>query len=386
VDYGAQAEFKRRHVIDALERIGGFRGIEVMPTIAANSPYLYRNKMEFSFGERWLSRTELEQSVGPIDRFAVGLHVPMRFDKVLDIEECWLQSETSARIVNEVRAFCRAGSLPIYSTRTHAGYLRHLVIRQSNRTDDLMVNLVTSDERPAVMRSLADHLRRVAPAITTIVNNITARKSQVAVGEKETVYFGPGHITEVLGARRYRVSANSFFQTNTGQAERLYDATREAADLSRSDVVYDLYSGTGTIALHLADAVESVVGIEAVEAAVADARGNADLNSVSNCEFIVGDLRARLTRDTGWMSGRRHPSVVILDPPRAGCHDEVLEAVALLGPERIVYVSCNPATQARDVQRLCAIAPYVPGRSQPVDMFPQTGHIENVLPLRLRRA
>jgi len=390
VDYGAQAEFKRRHVLDALERIGGFRGIEVRPTIAAESPYLYRNKMEFSFGERWLAKEELERQMmgrneAPADRFAVGLHIPGRFDKVLDIEECWLQSEASVRIVNEVRAFCRGRSLPIYSTRTHTGYLRHLAIRQSARTGDLMVNLVTSDERPEVMQALTDHLRTVEPSITTVVNNITARKSQVAFGETETVYFGPGYITETLGARRYRVSANSFFQTNTAQAERLYDAAREAAELRREDVVYDLYSGTGTIALHLAGAVERVVGVEAIEAAVEDARRNAELNGVANCEFVVGDLKDRLTRDTGWMRSQPAPSVVVLDPPRAGCHEGVLIALARLGPDRIVYVSCNPATQARDVQKLCSIAPYVPGAAQPVDMFPQTGHIENVLQLRLRR-
>lgn len=383
VAYGAQAEFKRQHVVDALERIGGFRGIDVRPTLAAASAYYYRNKMEFSFGERWLSREELDRAEGQADRFALGLHIPARFDRVLDIEECWLQSETSTKILSEVRAFCRERSLPIYSTRTHAGYLRHLAVRQSERTGDLMVNLVTSDERPAVMEALTERLRAAAPSITTVVNNVTARKSQVATGERETVYFGPGYITEVLGSRRYRVSANSFFQTNTAQAERLYDAVREAAELKREDVVYDLYSGTGTIALHLADAVERVVCVEAVEAAVADARRNAELNRVSNCEFVTGDLRDRLTRDTRWMNEHPTPSVVVLDPPRAGCHEDVLEVLARLQPQRIVYVSCNPATQARDLQKLCSIAPYIPGAAQPVDMFPQTGHVENVLPLSL---
>jgi 23S rRNA (uracil1939-C5)-methyltransferase len=383
VDYAAQAEFKRRHVVDALERIGGFRGIEVRPALAAASPYLYRNKMEFSFGERWLSREELERADVQADRFAVGLHIPVRFDKVLDIEECWLQSEASVRIVNEARLFCRERSLPIHSTRTHTGYLRHLVIRHSERTGDLMVNLVTSEERPAVLQALTERLRAAVPSITTVVNNITTRKAQVAVGETESVYYGPGYITEVLGARRYRVSANSFFQTNTAQAERLYDAARDAAELRREDIVYDLYSGTGTIALHLADAVERVVGVETVESAVADARRNAAFNGVGNCEFVVGDLKERLTRDTGWMQEHPLPSAVILDPPRAGCHEDVLKAVARLRPERIVYVSCNPATQARDAQILCSIAPYVPGPAQPVDMFPQTGHVENILPLRL---
>jgi 23S rRNA (uracil1939-C5)-methyltransferase len=381
VDYAAQAEFKRRSVVDALERIGGLRGIEVRPTLAATSPYLYRNKMEFSFGERWLTREDLEQA--DADRFAVGLHLPMRFDRVLDIDECWLQSEASTSILNETRRFCRARSLPTYSTRTHTGYLRHLVIRQSTRTGDLMVNLVTSDRRPDVLQALTAHLRAAVPTITTVVNNITSRKSQVAVGEEEDVYFGPGYITERLGARHYRVSANSFFQTNTEQAERLYDAAREAAGLRRGDVVYDLYSGTGTIALHLADGVERVVGVEAVEAAVADARRNAELNGVRNCTFLAGDLKDRLTKKNGWMKEHPLPSVVVLDPPRAGCHEDVLKALAELRPERIVYVSCNPATQARDVQKLCAIAPYRPGIAQPVDMFPQTGHVENVLPLTI---
>jgi 23S rRNA (uracil1939-C5)-methyltransferase len=386
VRYDLQADFKRQHVRDTLERIGGFRGIEVRPTIAAVTPYLYRNKMEFSFGERWLSREEMEQGTTPSDRFALGLHIPVRFDRVLDLEECWLQSEQSVKIVNEVRAFCREHLLPVYSTRSHTGYLRHLVVRQSAHTQDLMVNIVTRSDRADVMMALTERLRVAVPEITTIVNNVTARKSQVAVGDSETVYYGPGSITEMLGSRRYRISANSFFQTNTLQAERLYDAVREAAELRRDDVVYDLYSGTGTIALHVADAVERVVGIEAVEAAVADARRNATFNAVSNCEFIAGDLKERLTRETGWMRSQPPPSVVILDPPRAGCHDDVLGAVARLRPERIVYVSCNPATQARDVQQICSMAPYKPGAAQPVDMFPQTGHVENILPLRLGAA
>lgn len=421
VDYQAQLEFKRQHVIDALQRIGGFAGLSVNPTLGSPDVYFYRNKMEFSFGERWLTKEEMQAGTGPstpsqeslsrsgsrpigregepldsfakgaqslgvlpyraggrgVDRFALGLHIPERFDRVLDIEECWLQSEVSREIVNFVRAFCKARELDIYSTFTHTGYLRNLVIRQSKHTAELMVNLVTLDDRPALMQELSSELVGKFPAITTFVNNITERKSQVAIGDREVVYFGPGTITETIGKRTYRISANSFFQTNTAQAERLYDVARKMAAITKEDVVFDLYSGTGTIALHVADDAAEVVGIESVESAVEDAKRNAEANGVSNCTFILGDLKDRLTKDTAWLARHPHPSVMIIDPPRSGMHEKVVKQVMELAPRRIVYVSCNPATQARDLKLMAGT--YVIREVQPVDMFPHTYHIENVV-------
>ncbi len=345
--------------------------------------------MEFSFGEKWLDKEQLEQwkvekSQGTVrDRFALGMHIPQRFDKVLDLEECYLQSELSSKILNHVRTFCRDHTLSIYSTFTHTGYLRNVVIRESKRGEGVMVNLVTSEDRPDVMQPLCSILLGSFPTITTIVNNITVRKSQVAVGEFERVYHGPGYITEVIGKRTYHISANSFFQTNTLQAERLYDTAATLAELKPDDFVFDLYSGTGTIALHICDRVETVVGIESVASAVIDANRNAELNNVDNCRFVHGDLKDKLTKDTSWLSGHRKPSVIITDPPRSGMHEKVVFEIATLRPDRIVYVSCNPATQARDLKLLCSNAPYAITSVQPVDMFPHTYHIENLVALSL---
>lgn len=385
VNYQAQLDFKRQHVLDALERIGGFKGIAVNPTLGAEDIYFFRNKMEFSFGNKWITREELNtRALNPeprteLEMFALGMHIPQRFDKVLDIDECHLQSDISNQILNLVRTFCLDQQLSIYSTFTHTGYLRNLVIRQSAHADELMVNLVTSDDQPELMMTLSGLLLAEVPSITTIINNITQRKSQVAIGETEKVYHGPGYITEKIGKRTYRISANSFFQTNTKQAERLYDVAKRMADLNPDDIVFDLYSGTGTIALHIADEVREVIGVESVESAVEDAKKNAVMNGVSNCTFILGDLKDRLTKDTAWLSNHPKPTVIIIDPPRAGMHDKVIEEVLELSPQRIVYVSCNPATQARDLKLLCEGSAYAIQEVQPVDMFPHTYHIENIV-------
>jgi 23S rRNA (uracil1939-C5)-methyltransferase len=388
VAYAAQLRFKRQHVQDSLERIGGFAALPVQPVMAAEEPFFYRNKMEFSFGERWLSDEEMDHVrdgvPGSVDRFALGLHIPLRFDRVLNVEECWLQSEKSSQILHVVRSFCRERGLSIYSTITHAGYLRNLVIRESKRTGERMVNLVTSEDDPRLMEDLSALLLSRFSDITTICNNITQRKALVAVGESERVYHGPGYITEKLGNKVFRVSANSFFQAHTNQTEKLYETVRQLASLESSDVVYDLYSGTGTIALTLSDYVEEVVGVEAAESAVADARRNATLNDVKNCVFIAGELKEKLTRDTGWLGEHRLPSVVVLDPPRAGVHEKVLQQVLRIKPSRIVYVSCNPATQARDLAVLCSSGVYSIQAVQPVDMFPHTNHVENVVALGMR--
>ncbi|MEW6509676.1 MAG: 23S rRNA (uracil(1939)-C(5))-methyltransferase RlmD [Bacteroidota bacterium] len=387
VAYSAQLEFKRQQVTDALERIGGFNGIEVPHPLGGPDTFHYRNKMEFSFGERWRTREEMAARTDPEGRqpaaFALGLHVAERYDRILDLEECYLQSEESAAIVNEVRRYCIERALPVYSTRTQSGYLRNLVIREARRTGERMINLVTRDDRPDIMGPMAEHLHARFPSTTTIVNNITQRRSQVAVGETEKVYFGSGTITDRIGNRTYRISANSFFQTNTERTERLYDTARRMAEFRAEDTVYDLYSGTGTIALHVADDVRSVFGIEAVAGAVADARRNAELNGVGNCTFVEGDLKDTLLRSRTQGGTIPSPDVVIVDPPRAGMHEKVVRELLALRPRRIVYISCNPATQARDAKILCESYAYRIVEVQPVDMFPHTYHIENVLSLSL---
>lgn len=375
LSYPAQLVFKRQHVMDAFERLGGFQAIDVKPVLGAERIFYYRNKMEFSFERRWRLPGEPD---GEPD-WAIGLHIPERFDKVLDITACQLQSETSSAIVNFTRDFVRAKRLPIYSTKTHTGYFRNLVIRESRRTGERMVNLVTAEDRADAMRNYTEGLLSTFPSVSTVVNNITQRKSQVAVGEYEKVYHGPGFITETIGHRTYRISANSFFQTNTEQAERLYDVARSFAALSGNEVVFDLYSGTGTIALHLADQAKTVIGIESAEQSVIDARRNAEFNGVTNCEFLLGDLKDRLTKDAAWQMKYPHPDVIIVDPPRSGMHEKVATQILQLSADRIVYVSCNPATQARDLKILTGDGRYAIRACQPVDMFPHTYHIENVV-------
>lgn len=382
LSYEAQLRFKRQFVVDAFRRIGGFGDPDVGPVVACEDPYFYRNKMEFTFANRrWLSTEEMGRSEEIRPEVALGLHVPERYDKVLNVEECWLQSEIAAAIVNTVREIARVWNLSVYSTQTHTGYLRHLVIREGKRTGELMVNLVTTTDWPEAMGNMAELLVKQFPTITTIVNNITDRKSMVAFGEKEKIYHGEGTITEKLGGYTFRISANSFFQTNTLQAERLYGVARQCAELKSDDVVYDLYSGTGTIAIFLSDAVERVIGIELSQSAIEDAGRNAEINRVSNCYFLQGDLKDRLTKDSAWLEEHPRPTVVVADPPRSGMHPKVIEKICRTSPGRIVYVSCNPSTQARDA-RLFAEAGYRLGGVQPVDMFPHTDHVEAVAVLR----
>ncbi|HEY4611609.1 MAG TPA: 23S rRNA (uracil(1939)-C(5))-methyltransferase RlmD [Bacteroidota bacterium] len=384
VEYRAQLQFKQQHVVDAFERIGGFGAVPILPIIGSDDIYFYRNKMEYSFSnQQWLQDPPVEQSEVRTSNFELflGLHVPQRYDKVLDIDECHLQSPISNQILNVTRAFARQYNLPVYRSETESGYLRFLVIRQSHRTRELLVNLVTFQHSPQTMNQYAQVLQSAVPQVTTIVNTINSKKAQIAYGETENVYLGEGVIHERLGKHLFTISASSFFQTNTAQAEKLYGIAKSFAALQPSDVVWDLYSGTGSIALFISDAVQKVVGIESVESAVRDAERNTAANGVRNCRFVLGDLKERLTRDTAWMQTHPAPNVMVIDPPRSGMHQKVIEEILTLAPARIVYVSCNPATQARDVKLLCA-EHYRLEKLQPVDMFPHTYHVENVALLR----
>ena len=381
--YEAQLGYKQQLVTDAFTHIGSFEKPDILPTMRCGDPYWYRNKMEYTFSNyRWLTQVELTKDTTQEQEVALGLHIPGRYYKVLNIDECFLQSELSPAILRKVRDECRALGLTVYSTKTHTGYLRHLVIRDGKRTGECMVNLVTTYSDEKSMVHLTNVLRREFSGITTVVNNITDRKSMVAQGESEKIYYGNGAITEKLGNYTFRISANSFFQTNTLQAERLYSIVKDFADLKHSDVVYDLYCGTGTIAIFLSDAVEQVIGIDIVESARTDAEKNAELNGISNCFFYLGDLKEKLTRETDWQSKHPPPSVVVLDPPRSGVHPKGLEQVVNLRPDRIVYVSCNPGTQARDA-KLLALGGYQLIKVQPVDMFPHTDHVETVALFRI---
>ena len=383
VEYNAQLAFKHQHVVDALERIGGFKGLNILPIVGSEDIFFYRNKLEFSFSVKpWLAEQDLA-SLSDLPSLSLGFHVPQRWDKVLDINECFLQSELSTGILNAVRKFALENNIPAYEQETESGYFRNLVIREGKNTGDVMVNIVSFEDSPEVMGKLSDELQKQFPEITTIINNVTKRKSQVAVGEYEKIYYGDGIIHDKLGKYIFQISANSFFQTNTKQAEKLYSIAKEFAELKPTDVVYDLYCGTGSIGIYISDSVKQVVGIELVESSIQNAKKNAELNGIENCEFIAGDLKDRLTKDVAWKEQFAQPNVIIVDPPRSGMHPKAVEELGKMQVPTIVYVSCNPATLARDLQLLSPFG-YVIEKVQPVDMFPHTYHIECVAKVVLK--
>ncbi len=376
LDYSAQLKYKRMQVIESMQHIGGFESPPVVESLASPDQFYYRNKMEFSFGDqRWLPRDEIKNaSLVKPKNFALGLHARGRFDKILDIDVCYLQSPRSVKILNYVREAVLETGIPPYNTRDHSGFWRHLVIREGKNSGETMVNLVTAggDGFFPVVEDLARQLTKEFPDLTTIVHNINRRKAQVATGDEERVLFGPGVIKENIGKRIFQISANSFFQTNTNGAQLLYNKVVEFGDFRADEIVYDLYCGAGTISLYISALVQQVIGFEIVEDAVKDAERNCQLNKVSNCKFVTGDLK-----DTLSMKKWERPTTVVIDPPRAGMHDDVLEKVIALQPAKIVYVSCNPTTFARDVKILCT-SHYELKAVQPVDMFPHTAHIEVV--------
>ncbi|WP_412060535.1 23S rRNA (uracil(1939)-C(5))-methyltransferase RlmD [Rubrivirga sp. IMCC45206] len=389
VQYPAQLAMKGEAAVSALTRAGlDLSTADVRAPLGADDrdgsggTYFYRNKMEFSFsGMRWLTDWEVATGEAMDKDFALGLHVPGRFDKVLDLKVCYLQSEWSARLVNGVRALAKAEGWTPYHPREHTGYLRILAIRTSAHTEDRMVNLVTSHYDAGRMERFAAFLRAEFPEVTTFVNTINSGVAHTSYGQAAHVVFGPGLITDKIGPHTFEIAPDAFFQTNTVAAERLYAVAREFANFQPTDKVYDLYCGAGTISLFVADAVESVLGVELVEAAVENARASAIANDVDNCTFVAGDMLALFKPELIEEHGR--PDVLILDPPRAGLHPKVVGQIAHLRPERIVYVSCNPQTQARDLAMLQEAAAYTIEGVQPVDLFPHTHHVESVVGLRL---
>jgi 23S rRNA (uracil1939-C5)-methyltransferase len=365
--YPAQLAFKAKQVRDCLERLGSVAGFELRPILSAPDPYGYRNKMEFTVA---LSG----------DTPIIGLHEADRYDAVLDIDRCLLQSETMNTLLDETRRQSRERGLPVWNARTEQGLLRFVSLREGRRTGDAMVNIVAASPDLERLMPLADALRAAVPATASVVLNVNAKKASVAVGSEEHVLLGRESITESLGGLTFQVSANSFFQTNTVQAERLFGLVEEACAFEGHETLFDLYSGTGAISLLLARRCRRVYGIEVAPAAVADAVRNARANGIENCSFLTGEVRHVLPV---LMADGVSADIVVADPPRAGFHPKALATLAALAPARIVYVSCNPSTLARDVGDLVRRG-YRLEWVQPVDMFPQTPHIEAVA--RLRRA
>jgi len=376
--YEVQTKYKEQQVYDIFERLGGFENFKMEPIVPSEKVFFYRNKMEFSFADkRWLTKEEIGLSNDLLSQnFALGLHIPRIFDKVIDIKECFLQSEESNKIINFTRDFFKSKNASIYSTKKHEGYLRYLIIKQASNTDNLMVNIVTSAQNDVWMKEYSEQLVNLIPNITTIVNNINDKKGQTAFGDFEINYFGDGFIYDNIGKYKFRISANSFFQTNTTQAATLYQIALDYADLKGDEILYDLYSGAGTISIFVSEKAKQVFAFETVESAVKDAKNNNKLNNITNVTHIQADLDKSFIPILEQKSIPK-PDVILLDPPRAGMNPKTVKDLITLSAPKIVYVSCNPATQARDI-KLLAEAGYKLIKITPVDMFPHTFHIENV--------
>jgi 23S rRNA (uracil1939-C5)-methyltransferase len=363
VDYAAQLAFKSKQVADALERLGGLPPVEIRPILPAANTYGYRNKMEFTVARS-------NDGAG----LSVGLHEAERYDRVLDIERCLLQSERMNGLLDESRRFFVEHTLDAYEQDSGAGLLRFLMLREGHQTGEAMVNVVTSSPAVSELAPLAGRLVARVPETASVLMNVNPKKASVAVGIEEHLLGGRDHIRESVGGLSFQVSANSFFQTNTVQAERLFALVLESAELSGGETVFDLYSGTGAISLLLAQRCRWVYGVEVAQAAVDDAARNAAANGIANCTFLAGEVRFVLP---SLIAQGVRAQVVVADPPRAGFHPKALSALAQLAPARIIYVSCNPATLARDLGELTR-AGYRLDWVQPVDMFPHTPHIEAV--------
>lgn len=383
LSYEEQLKYKQKQVFDNLTRIGKVELPEFRPILGSEKTRFYRNKLEFTFSnKRWLTEEEVKQDVKYDQMNAVGFHIPGAFDKVLAIDKCWLQDDISNQIRNAVRDYAYAHNFPFFDLRTQEGLLRNIMIRTSS-TGELMVVLqckVTDDEGRRKMEEMLQFMADSFPQITSLMYVIN-NKCNDTIGDLDVeVFKGNDHIFEEMEGLRFKVGPKSFYQTNSEQAYNLYKVAREFAGLTGNELVYDLYTGTGTIANFVARQARKVVGIEYVPEAIEDAKVNSALNGIDNTLFYAGDMKDILTNDFIAEHGR--PDVIITDPPRAGMHNDVVDVILAAEPKRIVYVSCNPATQARDLQLLDG--KYKVTAVQPVDMFPHTHHVENVVQLERR--
>jgi 23S rRNA (uracil1939-C5)-methyltransferase len=373
--YSEQVKFKERQVYDALTRIGKVDVGERLPILASAMQTAYRNKLEYTFsGSRWLTTDEINSDDQQIERRGLGFHIPGKFDKVLNIEECYLQPEPSNSIREFVRNYAIAHDLEFFNLNAQSGFLRNLIIR-NNLEGKVMVILSCYSYLPEQLFPLLDALSARFPEIVSLMYVINSKANDTLNDLDVQLYKGKDHLVEKMEGLEFRISPKSFFQTNSTQAYRLYSIVRDFAQLSGNEIVYDLYTGTGTIALFVAGRSGRVVGLEYVKEAVDDAILNAELNRITNAAFYAGDIRQLLTES--FMNEQGYPDVIITDPPRTGMHADVVEAILKAAPQRIVYVSCNPATQARDIELLSPA--YAVLKSQPVDMFPFTHHVENVV-------
>lgn len=378
--YQFQIQAKQRQVKDALDRIAKIEYPEIMPILGSGSIYGYRNKMEYTFSNRcWLTYEQMRSGEEFPDRDAAGFHISGAFDKVLDIKKCHLQDDLGNRIRIFVKQYCKNHNLPFYDLRAQNGYMRTLMIRIAS-TGEVMVVVVVGSNDVSTTEAMLSAIHAEFPEITSL-HYVINLKVNDSIGDQDVVcYAGKPYIEEEMEGLKFRVGPKSFYQTNSLQAYELYKVVRDFAELSGKEFVYDLYTGTGTIANFVSSRARHVVGIEYVKEAIDDAIVNSQYNGITNTEFYAGDMKDVLTDDFILEHGR--PDVMIVDPPRAGMHHDVVDVILRARPQRIVYVSCNPATQARDLQLLDDI--YRVDAVQPVDMFPHTHHVENVVKLSLR--
>ncbi|MCD6115957.1 23S rRNA (uracil(1939)-C(5))-methyltransferase RlmD [bacterium] len=379
LDYDKQIEEKTRQIQELIERIGKFKEADVKSCIPAKKIYGYRNKMEFSFSARPWKLPDKEYSNQ--DSIALGLHAPRRFDRVIDLEGCPIMSETANKVFMSLKQEVLLSKFPAYDVITHAGFWRTLAIRQGMNTEQLMINLITSSEdiknRENEVRKTAEAVLKMHPEITTFIHSINDNVADIALGKTKTIFSGNGKITEEINRKIFEISPNSFFQTNTFQAEILFKIIKELSGLTGNEIVYDLYCGTGAIGISIADNAKLVLGIEIVKDAVDNGAINVELNKLSNVHFVLADMRDAMGQIHKFVDHYGMADVVIMDPPRAGTHPKSIKGLLNLYPEKIVYVSCNPAILARDIEILCA-KHYNLTTVQPVDMFPHTKHVEVV--------
>lgn len=381
--YEEQIRYKQKQVVDNLTRIGKIEMPDVSPILGSKKTQFYRNKLEFTFSnKRWLTEQEVKEDVVYEQMNAVGFHIPGAFDKVLAIEKCWLQDDISNRIRNAVRDYAYAHNYSFFNLRSQEGMLRNIIIRTSS-TGELMVILIckiVEENEMELFKQMLSFIADEFPQITSLLYVVNNKCNDTFNDLEVNVFKGQDHIFEEMEGLKFKIGPKSFYQTNSEQAYILYKVARDFAGLTGDELVYDLYTGTGTIANFVSKQARQVIGIEYVPEAIEDAKVNAEINGIKNTMFFAGDMKDILTQDFINQYGR--PDVIITDPPRAGMHQDVIDVILFAEPKRIVYVSCNPATQARDLALLDA--KYKLTAVQPVDMFPHTQHVENVVLLEKR--
>lgn len=378
--YEKQLEYKQQEAEQNLKRIGKIDIPEILPIIGSEKTTQYRNKLEFTFSnKRYLTNDEIDSEISISPQNALGYHAPRIFDKIIDIHECFLLDDVNNQIRNTIRDYAKSKELEFYNIRDHTGWLRNIIIRFST-TGELMVNICLNYEDETNTKEMLDFLLLKVPSIKTLLYTINPKWNDTIYDLTPVVYYGKGFIMEKLGALNFMISPKSFFQTNTKQAEKLYDVTKSFAGLTGQEIVYDLYCGTGSIGLFVSEGAKKIIGVEVIEDAIEDAKKNAALNNINHAEFFAGDV-IKICNDA-FFTTHGKPDVVITDPPRAGMHEKLVIKLLEMEAPKIVYVSCNTATQARDLALLSE--KYEVKKVQPVDMFPHTHHIECVVLLTLK--